>query len=66
MQGIVSGGLLVVAFAAMAGLALIVTAQLYRISGPARSPGQPPGQATARQATARQATARPGEPPDAS
>ena len=56
MQGIVSGGLLVVAFAAMAGLALIVTAQLYRISRPGRPPSQPPGQATA----------RPGEPPDAS
>jgi hypothetical protein len=54
MQGIVTGGLLVAAFAAMAGLALIVTAQLYRISRPGR-PSQPPGQATA----------RPGEPPDA-
>jgi hypothetical protein len=56
MQGIVSGGLLVVAFAAMAGLALIVVAQLYRISRPARSPGQPPGRPAA----------LPGEPPDAS
>ena len=55
MQGIVSGGLLVVAFAAMAGIALIVAAQLYRITRPGRSPGQPSGQATA----------RPGEPPDA-
>ena len=56
MQGIVSGGLLVVAFAAMAGLALIVVAQLYRITRPGRSPSQPPGQAAA----------LPGEPPDAS
>ena len=56
MQGIVSGGLLVVAFAAMAGLALIVTAQLYRIGRPGRPQSQPPGQAAA----------RPGEPPDAS
>ena len=56
MHGIVSGGLLVVAFAAMAGIALIVAAQLYRISRPGRPPGQPPGQAAA----------RPGEPPDAS
>jgi hypothetical protein len=55
MQGIVSGGLLVVAFAAMAGLALIVAAQLYRISRPGRSPSRPPGQAGG----------RPGEPPDA-
>ena len=54
MQGIVSGGLLVVAFAATAGLALIAVAQLYRISRPGRPPGQPPGQAAA----------RPGEPPD--
>jgi hypothetical protein len=56
MQGIVSGGLLVVAFAAMAGIAFIVTAQLYRITRPGRSPGQPPGQVIA----------RPGEPPDVS
>ena len=56
MQGIVTGGLLVVAFAAMAGIALIVTAQLYRISRPGRLPSQPSGQVTA----------RPGEPPDAS
>jgi hypothetical protein len=55
MQGIVSGGLLVVAFAAMAGVALIVTVQLYRISRPGRSPSQPPGQAAAQS----------GEPPDA-
>ena len=56
MQGIVTGGLLVAAFAAMAGLALIVTAQLYRISRPGRPPSQPPGQAIV----------QPGEPPDAS
>ena len=31
MQGIVSGGLLVVAFAAVAGLALLVAARLYWI-----------------------------------
>lgn len=54
MQGIVSGGLLVLAFAAMAGLALIVVAQLYRISRPARSPVQPSGQTTG----------QPGEPLD--
>jgi len=41
MQGIVSGGLLVAAFAAVAGLALIVAALLYRIS----RPGQPSGRA---------------------
>jgi hypothetical protein len=41
MQGIVSGGLLVVAFAAVAGLALLVAARLYRISRPGQSPGQP-------------------------
>jgi hypothetical protein len=51
MQGIVSGGLLVAAFAAVAGLALIVAARLYRIG----RPGQP----------ARRAADRPGEPPDA-
>ena len=55
MQGIVSGGLLVVAFVATAGLALIVTAQLYRISRPGRLPSQPPGRAAG----------RPGEPSDA-
>jgi len=41
MQGIVSGGLLVVAFAAVAGLALLVAARLYWISRPGQSPGQP-------------------------
>ena len=45
MQGIVSGGLLVMAFVAVAGLALLVTARLYRISRPgqpADQPGEPP------------------------
>ncbi len=51
MQGIVSGGLLVMAFAAVAGIALIVAAGLYRISRPARSAGP--------------SSARPQEPPDA-
>jgi hypothetical protein len=51
MQGIVSGGLLVAAFAAVAGLALIVAVRLYRISRPGQPPGRPAG--------------RPGEPPDA-
>ena len=55
MQGIVSGGLLVLAFAVMAGLALLVTARLYRISRSAQSPVQPSAQTTG----------RPGEPPDA-
>jgi hypothetical protein len=41
MQGIVSGGLLVVAFAAVAGLALIVAARLYWISRPGQPPSQP-------------------------
>jgi hypothetical protein len=51
MQGIVSGGLLVAAFVAVAGLALVVAARLYRMS----RPGQPAGQAAG----------PPGEPPDA-
>jgi hypothetical protein len=45
MQGIVSGGLLVLAFAAVAGLALIVARRLYQVSRPGQSrgrPGQPP------------------------
>jgi hypothetical protein len=50
MQGIVGGGLLVMAFAAVAGLALLVVLRLYRISRPGRSPVQP-GE-------------RSGEPPD--
>ena len=41
MQGIVSGGLLVAAFAAVAGLALLVAARLYRISRPGQAAGQP-------------------------
>jgi hypothetical protein len=51
MQGIVSGGLLVAAFAAVAGLALIVAARLYRMSRPGQSTRRTGGQ--------------PGEPPDA-
>jgi hypothetical protein len=43
MQGIVGGGLLVVAFAAVVGLALLVVLRLYRISRPSRLPG-PPGE----------------------
>jgi hypothetical protein len=44
MQGILSGGLLVVAFAAIAGLSLLVAARLYRISRPRSGarPGEPP------------------------
>ena len=45
MQGILSGGLLVIVFAAVAGLALLVAARLYRISRPGQSrvrPGEPP------------------------
>jgi len=41
MQGIVSGGLLVMAFVAVVGLALLVTARLYRISRPGQAAGQP-------------------------
>ena len=41
MQGIVSGGVLVAAFVAMAGLAVLVAARLYRISRPGQSAGQP-------------------------
>jgi hypothetical protein len=50
MQGVVSGGVLVVAFVAVAGLALVVAARLYRIS----RPGQPSDQ-----------SGQPEEPPDA-
>ena len=57
MQGIVSGGLLVAAFVAVAGLALLVAARLYRISRTGQLPAQPPG-------TGRSA-AGPLEPPDA-
>jgi hypothetical protein len=41
MQGIVSGGLLVMAFVAVAGLALLVAARLHRISRPGQPAGQP-------------------------
>jgi hypothetical protein len=61
MQGIVSGGLLVVAFVAVAGLALLVVARLYRISRPGQSPGQPPGTSVG----ASSGAGRAGEPPDA-
>jgi len=50
MQGVVSGGVLVAALVAVAGLALVVAARLYRISRPGQSPGEP---------------GQPGEPPDA-
>jgi hypothetical protein len=39
MQGIVSGAVLVVAFVAMAVLAILVAARLYWISRPGQSPG---------------------------
>jgi hypothetical protein len=45
MQGILSGGLLVVAFAALAGLALLMAVRLYRISRPGKArtgPEEPP------------------------
>jgi hypothetical protein len=44
MQGILSGGFLVLAFAAVAGLALIVARRLYQVSrpGPRSRPGEPP------------------------
>jgi hypothetical protein len=43
MQGIVSGGLLVLAFAAVAGLALLVARRLYQVSRPQpRDRGEPP------------------------
>jgi len=45
MQGIVSGGLLVAAFAAVTLLALLVALRLYRISRPGRSAGQSPARA---------------------
>lgn len=41
MQGIISGGLLVVAFAAVAGLALLVAVRLCRISRPGRAKEPP-------------------------
>jgi hypothetical protein len=39
MQGMLSGGLLVVAFVAVAGLGLLVVLRLYRISRPGRPVG---------------------------
>jgi hypothetical protein len=44
MQGILSGGLLVLAFAAVAGLALIVARRLYQVSRPGSGdrPGERP------------------------
>jgi hypothetical protein len=46
MQGMLGGGLLVVAFLAVAAVALVVTVRLFRISQPPRGsepggPGQP-------------------------
>ncbi len=61
MQGIVGGGLLVVAFVAVAGLALAVAARLYRISRPGQLRGQPPGAGRA----AGRSAGGPVEPPDA-
>lgn len=61
MQGIVSGGLLVVAFVAVAGLALLAAARLYRIS----RPGQPRGASPRASVVASPEAGRAGEPPDA-
>jgi hypothetical protein len=41
MHGIVSGGVLVTAFAAVAALALLVVVRLYLISRPGPSPVRP-------------------------
>jgi hypothetical protein len=61
MQGIVSGGLLVVAFMAVAGLALVVVGRLYRISRPRQAPARSPVWEAGRP----RAAGRAGEPPDA-
>jgi hypothetical protein len=75
----VSGGLLVAAFAAVAGLALIVAVRLHRISRPGQSPGRSVSQSAGRsksqsagrpvsQSAGRsksQSAGRPVEPPDA-
>jgi hypothetical protein len=67
MQGILSGGLLVVAFAALAGLALLMAVRLYRISRPGQArtrPGQPRG-ARPDPATPPSARLDPATPPHA-